>query len=135
VITHTISIPELIWTLWCLVGLLYCLRLFWSSIQDWRYLTERGLDSIREYAAVNSVLIFATMTTTHLSFVVVGIVAMSIPPSTQHVIAPIYYVMAGIFMFTSSVKTLLAIIITTRKNNLVERIESGQWRVVKTGEK
>jgi len=127
ILTHTISVPELIWTLWCGAGLGYLIKLLVGAIKDWKWIIHNGANGIREYDAINSVLIFATMNITQLAFVIIGLIAMTQPPAIAGHVSSLTYVNAAVFVFASSVKTILAVIISTRKQNLIERVESGEW--------
>lgn len=131
ILTHTISAPELIWTVWCSAGLLFLLKLLRDAVVDWRWVIKSGHNSVREYAAINSVLVYTTMTLTELVFVIAGIVAMMIPPPVQQTVSPLTYTLTGLFITASAGKTIMAVIISIRKETLTEKIESGEWVVTK----
>lgn len=115
------------------MGLIFLLKLLYASFQDWRFVVDRGINGLREYTAVNSVLVFATMSITQCVSVVAGIIAMMLPESQLHVVSSLTYVLTGLFIFASSAKTILAGIIAVRRKTVIERIESGKWSIENEG--
>lgn len=127
ILTHTISLPELLWTVWCTAGLIFLLKLTRDAVRDWQWVIHSNHNGVREYAAINSVIVFCSMTLTQLVFVIIGLIAMMQVPAVQDQVSPLTYVIAGLFMLASASKTVFAIILVVRKENLVGKIEDGTW--------
>lgn len=75
-ITNTISWPELVWTIVTLTGFFFCARVALRATLHLVSLRIRRINSIREYAAVTTVIAFASWTATQLVFVLAGVAAM-----------------------------------------------------------
>lgn len=121
-ITHTISIPELLWTVWCAIGLVFLVVLLFKSLTDWIWVITNRINGIREYAAINSVIVFSSMALTQFVFVLIGIIAM-LEPSPNQKVQTLSYVIGSLFSLASASKTIFAIILVIRKKRLLEKIE------------
>lgn len=81
-VTHTISVTELVWTLFCLVGFFYNLRILRRALGDLFDLKKRKINSIREYAARLTVFVYGMLTFVQFVFSLMGLLAMLIPPTS-----------------------------------------------------
>lgn len=123
-ITNTISPLELAWTIVALLGLglqvALCHRTTVDLIIARRY---NGRKKFREYAAFTSVLIFVGGLITQISYVTIGIVAMTQRSVHQHLTAA-NYINAGTIMTGSIIATIFAGIIYIRRVRIVEMLEN-----------
>lgn len=116
-ITHTISVVELLWTIIALIGLYLCGRLLILSLSDVQWLKENELNGLRQHAAISSVFIYLTMSMTQFSFMLIGIIAMILPSPNNHV-QPFTYVITGVFISMSVFKSIMALLINHRRDEL-----------------
>lgn len=82
--THTISAPEVIWTGACIFGLLFNSRQLVGATTDYMYIRRRRINSIREYAAITTFVMFGSWVCIQAVFVFVGIIAMTQPNPTNN---------------------------------------------------
>jgi 4-hydroxybenzoate polyprenyltransferase len=110
VITHTISITELVWTLFALTGLVFNGSQLVQAVRDYVFVKKNKINSIREYAATTTFLMFASWTLVQFVFVVIGFLAMLVE-SPNNVVSPVSYVLTMAFVVVSA---LLAV--TSRRS-------------------
>lgn len=118
-ITNTISWPELLWTVTAGIGLAFnTVTTFRASI-DLLTLRVKKINSIREYAAITTLLAYGSWTFIQFVFVVIGLNAMSKPTpgnAEKQIFALVCFLTISIFL------ALLAIIIEQRRTILVRKI-------------
>lgn len=122
-ITHTISILELSWTLIALVGLGFQIALFHRVMDD--YIIADHYDGkrlFRRYAAKTSVFIFLGGLLQQVAFVIVGMVAMTQPAIHQR-ITTANYISGFTFIFSSLLSVGFAAIIYHRRMKIVTMLE------------
>lgn len=120
-ITHTVSVVELLWTTFCLVGLVFNARQLRRAVVDVSDLRRLRINSIREYAAITTVLMFLTWTITQFMFVLVGAIAMtSVSPNNK--VTPTSYVITVAFILISALFALAGYVIDIRRSKLIEKI-------------
>jgi hypothetical protein len=93
------------------------------AVGDFVELRRRRINSIREYAATTTVFMFATWTLVQMMFVLVGLVAMTVPSPNRRV-APTSYVLTGAFVMTSFFLAVGGYIIDQRRKALIAKINS-----------
>src|ERR1051326_4501774 len=71
-LTSTISILEVAWTAVCLPGLYYAFRLFVRALGDLGILRRSRINSIREYAAITTIILFGSHALVQFVFVQIG---------------------------------------------------------------
>lgn len=122
-ITHTISLLELLWTIIALVGLGFITALFVRTCGDYIIAKHyNGSKQLRLYAAMTSVLIFTGGLLTQISYVAVGIVAMTQPSTHEHTTTA-NYITASIFIIASFISVIFAILIYRRRVKIIEILE------------
>lgn len=122
-ITHTISMLELSWTIIGLIGLCFMIALFHRTYVDYQIAVEyNGQHRIRQYAAKTSLLIFIGGCITQLSYVVVGIVAMT-QPSVHHRVSVANYITGSSFILSSAISVVFAAVIYRRRVKIVQMLE------------
>lgn len=121
-ITHTISVLEVVWTASALFGLLFTAMLLLRTLGDRRWLYEtnaNGDRDLRRTVAMTSVLIFAGGVCTQLSYLVVGLLAMTQgnghPNKTQIAVSVI-------FVGSSIIGAIMAGVIYVRRTEVVKQI-------------
>lgn len=122
-ITHTISVTELIWTLFCTVGLFYNLRIFVRAVHDLSFVRSRKINSIREYSARLTVIAYLTWVTVQGGFVFVGLSAMTIPPPPHtSATSPLQILITGVFLLLSFILALGSYFNETGRQKLVNML-------------
>lgn len=130
-ITHTITIFELIWTVVALCGLGFMLGVLHRAYKDREWIIKEhanGYHELRKSVSVTSILIFLGGCITQLSYVLVGIIAMT-QPSPGGRIHVTSIINSIIFVIASITGTVFAGAIYVRRVRVVqeiaERIRSG----------
>lgn len=121
-ITHTISVVEVLWTSVCAFGLFYAVQLLLRAMNDVRWLIVHDMNGLRRHAAISSVLIYMGMTMTQLGYVIIGIIAM-ILPSPNNKVQPLTYVITAVFITMSVFKTLISFALNRRRDELVKMVK------------
>lgn len=122
-ITHTITGLELTWTLIALVGLLFVLGLLHRAVGDLTFVEEQHVNGPRKYSAITNILIFFGGCITQISYVAVGIVAMTQASPHAHItVANI--ISSSIFIIASLASTAFAGIIYIRRLKIISMIEA-----------
>lgn len=122
-VTHTVSIPEIVWSFIAFLGVLFNGRITWRALQDLLSLRARRINHIREYAAITTVVLFLDATIVQVGFLAVGVVQMTTPGT--HVnggIPPQQYVTAGIIVAMELLLAAGAAIVERRRVKLVKKI-------------
>lgn len=123
-ITHTISLPELVWTITTAFGTIFCARITNRAIIDLISLRIRRINSIREYAAITTLWCFVTWTLVEFSFCMAGVNAMTVPNPDSKIHPPAQqYITLGIFEFMSFLLAWAAFTIDRRRIFLVRKLE------------
>lgn len=123
-VTHTISIVELIWTTFTFVGLIFNTRQLLRAVGDFVELRRRRINSIREYAATTTVFMFTTWVLVQLMMVMVGTLAMTQPSASPAHISPTSYGITTGFVLISAILGLGGYIMDKRRVSLVAKINS-----------
>lgn len=121
-ITHTISFIELVWTVFCSIGLLFSVKLLRRAVDDLKLLRRAEVNHFREFSAVTSVWIFGLLTYMQFTFVMVGVIAMT-QPSPNNVVSPLSYFIGGVFLQSSFNFDVVAYILNKRKEDLIAMIQ------------
>lgn len=122
-ITHTISVTELLWTLFCSIGLIYNARIFGRAIEDLFEVRVRKINSLREYSARLTVFTYGILTFAQFAFVMIGIVAMFIPPPPGNpTVNPLQVLLTVMFIAVSAVMATGAYINEHGRRKLVDKI-------------
>lgn len=124
-ITHTVSILELAWTMVAFLGLIFVIMILGRAQGDYNLLMQYHLNGLRKYAAMTSILIFLGGTITQISYMVVGVVAMTQPSLHNKVTVP-NYISAGTFLLSSLTATVFAGVIWRRRVRIVEMLIEAQ---------
>jgi hypothetical protein len=120
-ITHTITLTELIWTALCAPGLGLTTRLFFKAGGDLVELKLRRINSIREFAAVTTMILYGCLTLVQFMFVVIGVFLMFIP-NNAHPYSPGQYVVATAFITVSAIFDITLLVLEARRQELLRKI-------------
>lgn len=123
VITRTISAPEILWTLVSLFAAIYVFRLFWRAWANLKFLRKMGWNSIREYAATTSMIVFGALCIVPCMNTLAGVLAMAIPSASLNKVHPITFMITGIFITKSILVACFAYWIDRRQVRLIREIE------------
>lgn len=126
-VTNTISIPELLWTIGTSIGLFFNLRQLTRAVVDFREVRRRRINSIREYAASTTLYMFGSWTFIQVVFVLVGIAAMTIP-SPQSLVSSVQYAILIGFVGISFFLAISGYIVDNRRAvliNMIAQMEEG----------
>lgn len=118
-ITNTISWPELIWTVAAGIGLAFNSVTTFRAIIDLLTLRIKQINSIREYAAVTTLLAYSSWALIQFIFVLIGANAMTKPApggANRQIFALACFLSISVFL------ALLAITIEQRRTTLVEKL-------------
>jgi len=118
-LTHTISVVEVVWTIFCGLGLYFNVSLFWRASIDLAALRLNKINHIREHAAVTHVLSFAGMSFVQFVMLLIGLMAMTIPDNP---VSKFRYAVATIFIIVSFVLALLGWVQESRRRHLLRMI-------------
>ena len=118
--TNSISAIELTWTTLCAIGLYYAQKLLARAGGDFTSLRKRKINSIREYAALTTVLLYSAITIVQFLFVLIGIVSMMIVnrPSTSAG----QMMVATSFLLVSAMLDVALFVVEKRREALVKKI-------------
>lgn len=100
-ITNTITVPEILWTVFCLIGLFYNFRIFIRAFGDLRHLQIKRIDGLRRYSGRLSALTYGTWTLVQLVFVLIGVVAMTQPSPPHQIVTALQIEITVAFILTS----------------------------------
>lgn len=120
-VTHTISIVELLWTLFTFVGLIFNAKQLRSAVGDFIELRRRRINSIREYAATTTVYMFTTWTLVQGMMVGVGVLAMTVPSPGARV-QPTSYAISAAFIGVSAMLGIGGYVMDKRRSALIDKI-------------
>lgn len=120
-ISHTVSALELSWTLVALVGFIFIALLLGRSLVDYEIVLNAKVNGLRRYSAITTVFIFLGGSITQLSYVGVGLVAMTQPGNGNHLSLPIILI-SSILMTSSVISTIFGLIIYYRRNHLIDML-------------
>jgi uncharacterized oligopeptide transporter (OPT) family protein len=115
-LTNRVALIEVIWTVGCLPGLYFNIHIARRAIEDLAILRRQKINSIREYSAVTSVVLFAYLATIQFAFVLVGILAMVSLNSPRSGTAS--FATTGIFLLLSFLSSGIGFIVDKRRRFL-----------------
>lgn len=119
----TVAPTEILWTVICLPGLFYGIKLFRRSLGDLNDLKERKINSIREYAAQATMITYFLIMFVQAGFVTAGLVAMITPPAIKHdPITALQVIITVTFMLVSFIISAGSFIIEKRRERLLKMI-------------
>lgn len=122
IVTHTVSVPEILWTTFTLAGLILSALLLRRAVIDLFFIRAEGLNHYREFSANTTILTFMMLALIQLCYVVSGVIAMLVPTPDDSV-TPTTYGLTAVFLFSSAAFDLLALMINRRKGDLIEMIK------------
>lgn len=122
-LTRTISVLEVVWTGFCIPGLYYAIRLFSRATGDLVILRKRRINSIREYAAITTIIMFSCMTLVQFMFVVIGGIAMTIPKHETHATTKSEWVVTTGFILVSFSLDIMLFLTERRRQQLLTKIQ------------
>jgi len=122
IVTHTISVVEIIWTVVSGIGLYFNLHVFWRAAGDFLTVKIRKINSIREYAAVTTLQLFTALVIIQLMFVVDGGLAMTVP-SPNNKVQPLTYIITASFILVSALMALVGFMQDRRRANIIHMIK------------
>jgi uncharacterized membrane protein len=121
-LTNTIAVPELLWTIFCSFALYYAVRVTRRARRALQALREAGINSNREYAAITTILFYATVSFVLFMFTFIGIAVMFVPSSNDR-IQPITWLVTGVFIAGAAALALALYMNERRREGLEKRIE------------
>lgn len=119
-LTKTISVPEAIWTASCGAGLVFNARLAYNAVIDLVSLRVRQINSIREYAAITTVIAFASWAIVQMIFVFIGVVAMLNVNVSR--VSTFQYVTVGVFLCGTILLSMAGYTVDRRRRHIQEMI-------------
>jgi len=119
-LSNTITIYELAWTLICSPGLYYAGKLLRSATIDLVILRRNRINSIREYAAITTMIMFFMSALVQFMFVLIGVVLMTTKNGSSQ--SP-QILIFSMFVTVSLSKNFLLYIVNTRRRKLIEKIK------------
>ena len=120
-LTSTISILEVAWTAVCLPGLYYAFRLFVRALGDLGILRRSRINSIREYAAITTIILFGSHALVQFVFVLIGAIAMTLPSQGGSASAG-QRAVAAAFILVSLVMNTTLFVVEKRRSWLVAKL-------------
>ena len=121
-VTHTISWPELTWTIISFMGFIFCARVALRATIQLLSLRALRINSMREYAAVTTVIAFTSWTTVQAFFTLIGAVAMSVVNPTP--LSLTQYTILALFVAGSVSLSWAAYVVDKRRIELKQKIEA-----------
>lgn len=123
-ITHTISLTELVWTVVCLVALWYFLKLFRRAMTDLRWVQSEGLNGARRDAARIPIVIFGMLLGVEVGYVILGLVALTLPPLSpgQQRPSTFGYVASVVFILSTVSLTIGAYWVENLRGVVIRRV-------------
>lgn len=125
ILTHTISLVEIIWTFICTLGLFFNFRVLMRASGDLQFVKTQKINSIREYAALTTMSMFVALVVVQLVFVIDGCLAMTLP-SPGGKPQPLSYIITASFVLCSCILALLGFIQDTRRRYIITMIEENE---------
>jgi hypothetical protein len=92
-----------------------------QAVRDYVYVKKKKINSIREYAATTTFLMFASWTLVQFVFVVIGFLAMLVE-SPNNVVSPVSYVLTMAFVVVSALLAVSGYITNARRQALIKKI-------------
>jgi hypothetical protein len=129
-LTRTVSLLEVFWTLTCSIGLFYDIKLFSRASGDLAALKRFGINSLREYAASTSKYLYGSLTAVQGVFVLVGLLAMMVPPAagTDKPPAVISWILTIGFIAASVLLAVASRVNEQRRKKTIEKIRAAEDR-------
>jgi len=121
IITSTISLPEILWTVICFIGLIYTFKLFIKAVGSLKFLKLGGINHARSYSAITTIWVFGSMTFSQFIYVLIGVFAMA-QPSPGDIVHPLTYAIFTAFICSSAIMAMIAYIIEARKEQLIKML-------------
>jgi hypothetical protein len=134
ILTRTISVPEVLWTVVSLFAAIYVARLVWRAYGNLRYLRQMGWNSTREYSAKTAFIIFLALGIVPVLNTLAGLLAMAIPSASMTSVHPFTFVVTGIFILKSVLIAGFAFWIERRQVSLIRRIQDKGLHIEPGGE-
>lgn len=125
ILTHTISLPELVWTCVSAFGLYFALRLYLRAVNDMRWLVRLGMNSDREQAARILIVTYGLIAFSQLSSTVIGLIAMALPTANVGEVNPFTYVIAAVFILKSLTLAGGEFLVDRMRQALVKKLATG----------
>lgn len=122
ILTHTISVVELIWMIGCLPGLFYNGRILRRAAGDLAVLRVRRINSIREFSAITTITLFAYLTVVQALFVMIGGIALITPQADK--ITTTGYTITVVFLIVSLMSGMIGWLIDKRRRSLIRIIDA-----------
>lgn len=123
-ITDTISILELVWTLSCGGGAYFALRLVRRSVRNIRNLRARKINSVRQFAAHITLYTYLLIAFVQVAFVFAGIAAMMLAPANpSKPVSGLAVIVTVTFMLTSFVLSIGSYVIESKRRKLLQLVE------------
>lgn len=132
-ITHTISLTELIWTFFSFIAFVYNFRITRRSLQDLDYVRVRKINSIREYSARLTVVTYTSWTVVQGVFVLMGAIAMTIAPTTNRAVTPFQIVLTSGFLAVSILLAVIAYVNERGRIALLRKIRLKEAQISSVG--
>lgn len=121
-LTNTISLPEVIWTVFTGFGLFLNIRLLKMAKDNLKSLRQLGINSLREFAAVTSLISESLRVLVQFIFFMVGAVAMMIPASTSTNPPAFQWVLSFALCVTAVILVIASWVDKQRRESLVYKI-------------
>lgn len=126
-LTHTISLIEVLWTLFTAIGLYYNSKILLRSVGDYQAVKLAKQNHMREYSARLTVWTYGTWTFVQFVFVITGAIAMTVPaPTPNGQPATITYVITAAFIMCSFLLAMSSYIVESGREKLIAMIEKGE---------
>lgn len=117
-----VSYVEIVWTVLSMLAFYYQMRLLIRAGGDIATLRARKINSVREYAAITTVLLFFFLAFVQFCFVVVGLTLMTQVNPHKAGIAP--YTTVSIFLTVSFISATFSFLIERRRKSLLRMLEA-----------
>lgn len=112
---------EVIWTALCAPGLGLAVKLFYVAGSDLVGLKIRRINSIREYAAITTLILYGCLMIVQFMFVMIGVILMFVPnPDRPYSVGQ--YVVASAFITVSAVFDVTLLTLEARRQELLRKI-------------
>lgn len=121
-LTHTISLIEIVWTLGCSPGLYYGIKIFRRATGDLFTLRRKKINSIREFSAMTTLILFGYLALMQFMFVLVGFLTMLAPQSNTNGAASTKFMVTGIFLLLSFLSSAIDYVVDKRRRSLRDMI-------------
>lgn len=121
IITHTVSLLEIVWTLISVCGLYYNARVFSRALGDWMLVRINEINGIIDYSAATTLSLFTALLVVQIMFVLDGVLAMCISSPNNHV-QGLSYIITSSFVLVSVIMAGTGYIQDKRRQALAAKI-------------